>query len=165
VQQLGPYLAVPWDARGDDVAARCRLLPDGQTPGEPASRRSRLPDNAADPNIGHHSAVRRPPSSQLPPDIAAVAELLGRVRARIILEADHEQQRGDALQSPSDGTLAKLPPTRLLLRVEEVAEALALSRSAVYTLIRTGEIPAVKIGRSTRVSLESLRQWVRSRER
>src|SRR6266545_6833602 len=105
--------------------------------------------------------VHRAPR-HLPPDIAALADLLGRVRARIVFEASDEQRPG-ALEGPSDAAQVNVPPTRLLLRVEEVAEALAVSRSAVYALIRSGEIPSVKIGRSTRVSLEALRRWIRLR--
>lgn len=57
-----------------------------------------------------------------------------------------------------------MPATRLLLRVEEVAEALALSRSTVYALIRSGEIRSIRIGRSTRVSVEWLHEWIRKQE-
>lgn len=98
-------------------------------------------------NLRHHLAMHRPARPELPPDLAAVADLLARVRARVILEADGEPPRPAA--EPLPGALATLPAGRLLLRVEEVAEALAISRSAVYALIRSGRIPAVKIGRST----------------
>jgi excisionase family DNA binding protein len=96
----------------------------------------------------------------LPPDIAAVADLLGRVRARIILEQVVPSVPVAATPTPD----AELPSTRLLLRIEEVAEALALSRSTVYALIRSGEIRSIRIGRSTRVSAEWLRQWIRQQE-
>lgn len=115
-------------------------------------------------STAHHSVMRRDVRSQLPPDIATVAELLGRVRARIILEAA-DDHRVDATEVGPPAILERLPPTRLLMRVAEVAEALSISRSAVYELIRSGEIPAVKIGRSTRVSLEALKRWIRQRER
>ena len=100
---------------------------------------------------------RRP----LPPNIAAVAQLLAHVRARIILERAEPFAR-------SEGTAPaqpELPPTSLLLRIEEVAEALAISRSTVYGLIRSGEIRSIRIGRSTRVSLEWLRDWIRQQAR
>ncbi len=80
----------------------------------------------------------------LPPEIAAVADLLAHVRARIILEAENEPPHRDPPAAPS-AAQTSLPSTRLLLRVKEVAEALAVSRSAVYELIRSGEIPAMKI--------------------
>lgn len=49
---------------------------------------------------------------------------------------------------------------RLLLRVEEAAKALAISRTALYELLRAGEIPAIHIGRSVRVSVASLEAYV-----
>lgn len=49
---------------------------------------------------------------------------------------------------------------RLLLRVEEAAEALAISRRTLYELVRTGEIPVVHIGRSVRVTLTALETYV-----
>ncbi len=49
---------------------------------------------------------------------------------------------------------------RLLLRVEEAAEALAISRTALYVLLRAGEVPAVHIGRSVRIPLGALEAYV-----
>ncbi len=52
---------------------------------------------------------------------------------------------------------------RLLLRVEEAAEALAISRTALYVLLRAGEVPAVHIGRSVRIPLGALEAYVERR--
>jgi excisionase family DNA binding protein len=91
-----------------------------------------------------------------------LAELLAQVRTRIIQEAAERQAASNALtETPS---AEQVPPTRLLLRVEEVAEALAISRSSVYELLRSGDLPCVRIGGSTRVSVEALREWIRRRE-
>ncbi len=49
---------------------------------------------------------------------------------------------------------------RLLLKVERVAQALDLSRSQVAEMIATGELPSIKIGRSRRVPVAALRQWI-----
>ena len=49
---------------------------------------------------------------------------------------------------------------RLLLRPREAAEAIGLARSTTYALIRSGEIPSIIVGRSVRVPVESLRQWI-----
>ena len=51
----------------------------------------------------------------------------------------------------------------LLLRAEEVAEALGLGRSKVYELMASGELPTVRIGRAVRVPAEALRDWVAAR--
>lgn len=42
-------------------------------------------------------------------------------------------------------------PLRLLLTVEETAEALHIGRSKVFDLIRCGELDSVKIGRLRRI--------------
>ncbi len=49
---------------------------------------------------------------------------------------------------------------RLLLRAEEVQEALGLGRSKTYQLIASGELPVVRIGRCVRVPAEALQRWV-----
>ena len=51
---------------------------------------------------------------------------------------------------------------KLLLRPHEAAEALQLCRSKVYELIASGAIPSITIGKSRRVPLEGLREWVRA---
>jgi excisionase family DNA binding protein len=48
----------------------------------------------------------------------------------------------------------------LLLKVEEAARELALSRAAVYTLLAQGRIPSIKIGGARRIPLDALRRWV-----
>jgi excisionase family DNA binding protein len=52
---------------------------------------------------------------------------------------------------------------RVLLRIPEAAERLALSRSAVYRLIWSGELPVVKIGTAIRIPSDAIREWVEAR--
>ncbi len=55
------------------------------------------------------------------------------------------------------------PIEKLLLRPREVAEAIGLGRSTVYALIRSGEIPSVRVGashRAVRVPVDDLRAWI-----
>lgn len=47
------------------------------------------------------------------------------------------------------------------LKVPEVAEELRIARSRAYELVADGEIPAVKIGRSVRVSRRELDRWLK----
>jgi excisionase family DNA binding protein len=49
---------------------------------------------------------------------------------------------------------------RLLFTVRETAEMLGVSRSRVYELISAEQLASVKIGRSRRVSLASIRRFV-----
>jgi excisionase family DNA binding protein len=48
----------------------------------------------------------------------------------------------------------------LLLRVDEAAEALAISRTKVYELMASGELESVKLGRARRVPTEALRDFL-----
>ena len=49
----------------------------------------------------------------------------------------------------------------LLLRVEEAALVLGLSRSKVFAMLAAGELPVVRIGRSVRVPKAQLEFWIR----
>ena len=50
---------------------------------------------------------------------------------------------------------------QLLLRASEVAEALGVSRTTVWRMIRDGSLPSVKMGDSRRVRREDLEAFVR----
>lgn len=52
----------------------------------------------------------------------------------------------------------EIPP--ILYRVEEAAEALRMSRSVVYELIRSGRIRTVKEGRRRLVPVTALTEYV-----
>ena len=54
---------------------------------------------------------------------------------------------------------------RLLLTVDEVAEALALSRSTIYRLLKSGDLVATRIGTATRIPESCLRCFVDARTR
>jgi len=53
----------------------------------------------------------------------------------------------------------------LLLKPMEVAELLGLSRSKVFEMLASEELPAVRFGRVVRVPREQLDQWIQSRTR
>ena len=48
----------------------------------------------------------------------------------------------------------------VLYRVEEAAEALRVSRSVIYELIRSEQLRTIKVGRSRRVPVEALAECV-----
>ena len=52
----------------------------------------------------------------------------------------------------------------LLLTVPEAAAMLAIGRTAVYALIGSGAIAVVHIGRSARIPVASIREFVESRQ-
>lgn len=53
-----------------------------------------------------------------------------------------------------------VPP--VVYRVEEAAEALRLTRDAVYELIRSGQLRSFKVGRRRLVPIEALTEYVAS---
>ncbi len=48
----------------------------------------------------------------------------------------------------------------MLLTVREVAERLAVSRRHVWRLISANELPSIKFGRTTRVRVQDLEEFV-----
>ncbi len=55
-------------------------------------------------------------------------------------------------------------PTRLLLRVPEVAQTLGLGKTKVEELIAAGALPVVRIGKCVRVSAKTLEKWIEQQE-
>jgi excisionase family DNA binding protein len=50
----------------------------------------------------------------------------------------------------------------VLLTVPQVAQALQVNRNKVWALVGSGELPSVRIGRSVRVPVSALEEWVRT---
>ena len=74
---------------------------------------------------------------------------------------------GPALAKPEDraghngsARLATRPVARGLLRIDEAAEWLGLSKRKTYELVIRGELPSVHIGRSRRIALTALESFV-----
>jgi excisionase family DNA binding protein len=59
-----------------------------------------------------------------------------------------------------------MDPEPLLLRAGELATMLSISRAAAYSLVASGEIRSVRIGRrSVRVPVEAVREWIARKEK
>lgn len=54
-------------------------------------------------------------------------------------------------------------PERLALRVNEAAELLGVSRTLVYELINSGDLPVIRFGTAVRIPLLGLKEWVERR--
>lgn len=52
---------------------------------------------------------------------------------------------------------------RMLLRVPEAAEIMALSRSEMYVLIASGQLRAIRIGRAIRLSVDDIQEFIAQR--
>jgi excisionase family DNA binding protein len=57
------------------------------------------------------------------------------------------------------------PIERILLKPQETAEAIGCSRSRVYQLIASGELPSIRVGGVARVPVAALKAWVEARLR
>lgn len=53
---------------------------------------------------------------------------------------------------------------KILMRPTEVAQMLSIGKSTIYELLATGEIPSIRIGRSIRIPVKWLNEWVEKRE-
>jgi len=49
---------------------------------------------------------------------------------------------------------------RRLLRVVEFAQLLGVGRSTAYLILKSGEIPVIRIGRSVRVDYADAVRWI-----
>jgi excisionase family DNA binding protein len=70
---------------------------------------------------------------------------------------------GDA-QTPGKQQLASQTEP-LLVRVEEAARLLCLSRSTIYEMLESGELPSVRRGAARRIPIAALHTWVEQQMR
>lgn len=56
--------------------------------------------------------------------------------------------------------MAEATDERLLLTVEEAARRLGIGRSLAWRLVRSGELPSVRLGRLVRVPERKLQVWL-----
>ena len=53
---------------------------------------------------------------------------------------------------------------RLLLKPVEVTEILGISRSRIYEMLATGELPSLRVGRCIRIPTDALKKWISTRQ-
>lgn len=59
-------------------------------------------------------------------------------------------------------TVTTEPPTSQFLTVAEVADQMRVSKMTVYRLVHSGELPAVRVGKSFRVPQRALSEYLAS---
>lgn len=57
----------------------------------------------------------------------------------------------------TDNAFAELPS---VLTIEQLADALAVSRSTVYRLVNTRQLRTIKVGRTVRITKDSLLRYL-----
>ena len=72
-----------------------------------------------------------------------------------------EEDRSGSEWATSTSGAQGLEP--ILVTAREAASLLGISRSRVFELLTTGELPSLTIGRSRRIPLDLLVAWVRDR--
>lgn len=65
----------------------------------------------------------------------------------------------DAGPTPPD-PVGTPPPPRIVLTIEEAARWLGIGRTLMYSLVMSGEVESVTIGRLRRVPVECLNEYV-----
>lgn len=63
-------------------------------------------------------------------------------------------------QIQQDPTKPDVSVEPLLVRVEEAARLLSLSRSTIYEMLDAGELPSIRRGTARRIPTAALREWV-----
>jgi len=69
----------------------------------------------------------------------------------------------DLLHLVNSSTAAVSDPTLVALTVEEAARRLGVGRTTMYSLLASGEIPSMAIGRLRRVPADALARYVAAR--
>jgi excisionase family DNA binding protein len=94
--------------------------------------------------------------------------MLTRLRRSSVAESEHAthvQAAPSKLPWGERMLPADAPAPKLLLRVEEAAQLLSLSRKTLYDLMSRGELASLKIGGSRRIPLTALHDFVARLER
>lgn len=74
------------------------------------------------------------------------------------MAAERVESRCDMAAQPKDHALAEIR----FLTVAEVAALMRVSRMTVYRLVHSGELPAVRVGRSFRVPEHAVHAYLRA---
>lgn len=53
---------------------------------------------------------------------------------------------------------------KLLLKPTEAAEALGIGRTMIYEMLQQGLLPTVRFGRSIRVPVRALEEWIKNHQ-
>ena len=119
-----------------------------------ASRRARAAD------IGHQTQLAYESSEPSPPSLFAAPDESCSSTGAQVRRDDHGAERADVRVGQIEGrrdTGFRLP---ILLTVRDVEAQLQIGRTRTYELLRSGEIPVIRIGRVLRVPREALQRWI-----
>jgi len=93
--------------------------------------------------------------------IWALSEKVGELRGRRGVKDLTRINMNPSIEKPvADKSQQTTANIKRLLKAEEVAKYLRISKSGAYHLLKTGEIPVVRIGTAVRVREEDLEKFV-----
>jgi excisionase family DNA binding protein len=72
-------------------------------------------------------------------------------------------QFGSRATGANEVPVKQLSNERLLLRIDEVAALIGVSRTTAYALVNKGEIPSIRIGGMLRIPNDALRRLIEER--
>lgn len=98
-------------------------------------------------------------SSQSPSSDAVPIDNRAAVAALLVELAKAFQRSPSELTVEPDRPSTRVPPERILLTPEEAGGRLGLGRTTVYTLMKTGELESVQIGRLRRIPTSALHEY------
>ncbi len=113
-----------------------------------------------DHSAGLRRSLKAPRRSQSQNEAHAMLARLRRSRATESAPRYHLQTSQAPLPWGERTLLAGTPTAKLLLKVDEAAQMLSLSRKMLYDLIRRGELTSLKIGGSRRIPLTALHDFI-----
>ena len=89
----------------------------------------------------------------------------GEIARRIREETNRLNALADELEriekaTPRIDRPLEAPLNKMLMSVNETAEALSLSKTTVYNLIHRDDFPSVRIGGRTLINVKKLQEWL-----
>lgn len=88
----------------------------------------------------------------------------GRIIGRALSHPEAEALVAGYLRGEAQGLAAVAPAPRKTLKMSEACDVLGIGRTKLTELIHSGELPALKIGDTWRLSVASIDRWIADQE-
>jgi excisionase family DNA binding protein len=112
----------------------------------------------SDHRRGRDISARAENNKAIPTQVRTAARNAEQAAVELATQLGHLTDKLEVLASAQTRSHQAPPP--VMLTPEQAANALAISRSAVYALLRGGQLKSVKIGACRRVPAEALNRYV-----
>ena len=75
---------------------------------------------------------------------------------------NHTSNKNCLLDNETNGSIPTELP--LVLRVEDLTQILSIGRNTAYELVRSGKIKSIRIGRSYRITRDSITEYLAQKQ-